>query len=108
MKVNNCDFADKSAAEHELNVSRLVGQANPSHRGLSYVRTIVDSFTISGLHGNHICLVYEAMREPLWLFERRCKRGRFTLGLLKGYLRLLLTGLDYLHTECHIIHTGKL
>lgn len=48
------------------------------------------------------------MREPLWLFERGCKGGRLTLGLLKGYLRLLLMGLDYLHTECRIIHAGRL
>ena len=108
MKVNNCDFADEGAAEHELTISRHIAQANPSHTGFSYVRTIVDSFTISSLHGNHVCLVYEAMREPLWLFERRCKNGRFTLGLLKGYLRLLLMGLDYLHSDCHIVHTGRL
>ena len=108
VKVNTCDFIDASAANHELNISRRIAQANPSHGGLSYVRTNVDSFSISGPHGNHICLGYEAMREPLWLFERRCKNGRLTLDLLKGYLRLLLRGLDYLHSECHIVHTGRL
>ncbi|MCJ1404769.1 hypothetical protein MMC11_007995 [Xylographa trunciseda] len=105
VKVKTCNFADEDAADHELNISRHIAQANPSHKGLPYVRTIIDNFRVSGPHGNHVCLVFEAMREPLRLFERRCKNGRLSLDLLKIYLRVLLMGLDYLHTECHIIHT---
>ena len=108
VKITTCDFADEAAANHELDISRHITKANAKHRGLSFVRLLADSFKISGPHGDHICLVYELMREPLWLFERRCRDSRFTLGLIKGYLRLLLMGLDYLHSESHIIHTGGL
>lgn len=48
------------------------------------------------------------MREPIWLLERRCRNGRFSSSLIRAYPRLLLTGLDYLHSECHIVHTGRL
>lgn len=48
------------------------------------------------------------MREPLWIFQQRCRNKRFPLGLLKGYIKLLLQGLDYLHSECKIIHAGML
>ncbi|KAL9099213.1 MAG: hypothetical protein Q9163_005256 [Psora crenata] len=105
VKVNTCNFADEGAANHELNISRHLTLANPSHKGFPFVRTIVDSFRVSGPYGNHICLVFKAMREPLLLLERRCKNGRLTLGLFKAYLRLLLLGLDYLHSECHVVHT---
>lgn len=49
------------------------------------------------------------MREPLWLFRRRFGADKVTrpfLPVFKAYLRILLEGLDYLHSECHIIHTG--
>ncbi|KAL4888613.1 kinase-like domain-containing protein [Aspergillus ambiguus] len=55
--------------------------------------------------GTHICLGYEPMREPLWLFQNRLKNQRIPLGLLKSYVKLILKGLDYLYSECNIIHT---
>lgn len=30
-----------------------------------------------------------------------------SLPILKAFLKLILRGLDFLHEECHIIHTGK-
>lgn len=49
------------------------------------------------------------MREPLWLFRRRVAGEdrviRPLMPLIKTYLQILLEGLDYLHSECHIIHT---
>jgi hypothetical protein len=65
MKVNNYDFVNKNATNYKLNISRRIAQANPSHKELLYVRTIVDSFKISDLYDNHICLIYEAIREFL-------------------------------------------
>lgn len=108
LKIGACKYANKSAAEHELKISRLLAETNPSHEGFPYVRTIIDSFETAGPDGTHLCLVYEPMREPLWLLQQRCKNRRLTPDLLKGYLGLLLRALDYLHSECHIIHTGEL
>lgn len=34
--------------------------------------------------------------------------GRFSDALLKGGLQHLLRALDYLHTECKLVHTGTL
>lgn len=107
MKVNNCDFPNKETAEHELNISLHLAKANRSHKGFPLVRTTIDSFEAITPYGTHICLVYEPMREPLWLFRRRFKDGKFPLVLLKGHLKILLMGLDYLHSECHIVHTGE-
>ncbi|KAL8830149.1 MAG: hypothetical protein Q9170_005870 [Blastenia crenularia] len=105
LKVNNCDFADKEGAEHELNISRHLAKTNPSHRGFPHIRTVIDNFEAEGPNSIHVCLVYEPMREPLWLFQQRCRNRKFSLALLKGYLELLLKGLDYVHSECHIVHT---
>ena len=95
-----------NAAAHELKVETLLKQKNPSHEGHGYVRTLIDSFEEVGPDGTHLCLVYDPLREPLWLFQQRCRDRKFPLGLLKGYLQLILKGLDYLHSECRVIHTG--
>lgn len=47
------------------------------------------------------------MRETLSTFQRRLSHGCIPRDLLKPLLRFMLTGLDYLHTQCHIIHTGN-
>lgn len=60
-----------------------------------------------GPEGRHECLAYEPMREPFWLFQRRFKDQRIPLRLVKAYILILLAGLDYLHSECKVVHTGK-
>lgn len=48
------------------------------------------------------------MRETLYHWQRRLPKQRLPLLLFKSYAFLTLQALDYLHTECHLIHTGKL
>ena len=43
---------------------------NESSPGRQFVRTLLDSFEVEGPHGTHICLVYEPLREPIWLLQR--------------------------------------
>ncbi|KAH6719717.1 kinase domain-containing protein [Leptodontidium sp. MPI-SDFR-AT-0119] len=91
LKVNNCDFSDQDGESF-------------AHNGFPLVRTIIDSFEVIGPDGTHICLVYESRRESLRLFRRHFTDSRLPLPLLKGYLQMPLMGLDYLHSECQIIH----
>ncbi|KAJ5937020.1 hypothetical protein N7466_003470 [Penicillium verhagenii] len=51
-----------------------------------------------------MCLVYEAMREPLWIFQRRFIDRKLPLPIAKAYIYFLLVGLDYLHSECKVVH----
>ncbi|TKA70545.1 hypothetical protein B0A49_05806, partial [Cryomyces minteri] len=105
LKINTCDFPDKETAEHELNISQHLATTNPTHKGFPIVRTIISSFEAVSPDGTHMCLVYEPMREPFWLFQRRFKDHNVPLVLLKVHIKILLAGLDYLHSECHIVHT---
>ncbi|KAH8428570.1 uncharacterized protein LDX57_006266 [Aspergillus melleus] len=97
--VGNCDLQDSHVASHEARTEDHIAHANVSHDGRNYVRTFVEQFEESNPNGVHMCLGYEPMREPLWLFQNRCLNQRLSLGLLKGYMKLLLKGLDYLHSE---------
>lgn len=95
----------QSAEEREI--EERIATADVSHGGRSIFRTYSEYFEITGPHhGRHLCLAYEPMREPLWLFRRRFKDGTIPLGLVKIYIKVLLMGLDYLHTKCKIVHTG--
>ncbi|KAL8861012.1 MAG: hypothetical protein Q9178_002525 [Gyalolechia marmorata] len=97
-------YIDQDAAKHELNNDRRL-KTDPSHNGFLFVRTTLDSFEATGPDDSHVCLVYEPLREPLWIFQRRWEDGKLPPSIVKVYTRLLLQGLNYLHSECHVIHT---
>lgn len=92
---------------HEREVEEQISRTDQSHRGRSLIRTFLDSFEVKGPEGCHLCLVYLPMREPLSMYQRRFNYRKMPLPLVKTYIRTLLTGLDYLHKECRIVHTGK-
>jgi len=107
LKICNNDHDNQVSASHELRISNHIATTNPSHPGHQFVRTVIDSFTAKGPHGTHMCLVCEPLREPIWLLQRRFDDGRYPSGILKFTLRYVLSGLDYLHVECQVIHTGN-
>jgi serine/threonine-protein kinase SRPK3 len=106
IKVLRNDVFDTQLRASEVVLSQRIAKADPKHEGLRYVRTVQESFEVQGPYGKHLCLVYVLMRETLATFQRRLENERVPGILLKPLLVLLLTGLDYLHTRCHIIHTG--
>jgi serine/threonine protein kinase len=106
LKFCTCDYANKDAAQHEWEIGRRLASASPSHKGRLYLQTVIDGFEVTGPNGTHVCLVFEPMRESLSQFQSRLKQKRFPLELMKMYLVCLLNGLDYLHSECHVIHAG--
>ncbi|KAL5333805.1 kinase domain protein [Aspergillus crustosus] len=103
LKITN---NNASLAGHEREVETHISVVDPSHRGRSLIRTLLDSFEVKGPEGgSHLCLVYLPMREPLSMYQRRFDSGKMPLPLIKTYIRALLTGLEYLHKECRTVHT---
>ncbi|KAF4227638.1 hypothetical protein CNMCM6805_002775 [Aspergillus fumigatiaffinis] len=94
-----------SSAGHEREVEEHISMADPSHRGRSVIRTLLDSFEVKGPEGSYPCLVYPPMRESLSMYQRRFDDRKMPLPLIKTYIRALLTGLDYLHKVCRTVHT---
>ena len=47
------------------------------------------------------------MREPLWILQKRFVNQTLPLPIAKAYIYILLNGLDYLHSTCKVVHTGK-
>ncbi|EFY86149.1 protein kinase domain-containing protein [Metarhizium acridum CQMa 102] len=93
--------------QEEFQVLETLGKANPSHPGYRHVRAALDIFQLHRPGGDHYCLVQRPMWESWKHLLRRNPTGRFTEPLLKAGLRHLFSALDYLHSECKLVHTGK-
>ncbi|KAL5344117.1 kinase-like domain-containing protein [Aspergillus crustosus] len=104
IKITNYGEAEQESAQKELEILRHISrlQASSAHKGRRYVQTIKDCFRIQGAIDEHLCLVYEPMREPL---SRYLSRIEVPPAVLKPFLKPLLLGLDFLHSECRVIHT---
>lgn len=93
------------ASLDEIELLRKVATANRANPGLKHVVEMYDSFRISGAHGNHMVMVFEVLGcnllKPIIKYNYK--------GLPPSFVKLVtkqvLLGLDYLHTECSIIHT---
>ncbi|KAJ5236935.1 hypothetical protein N7489_007026 [Penicillium chrysogenum] len=94
----------------EIQTSQALSQGDRSHPGYVHVRTALDAFTIrnqgSGYQeSEHHCLV----QKPMWGSFRhlmyRSPAHRLRDDLLKSGLRQIFLALDYLHTECQLVHT---
>lgn len=107
IKIGICANGSISNLQRELNLSKRIATTNPSHPGAGYIRSTVGDFQLRGSQGIHTCLVYRPLRETLCTFRDRFINCRFPPKILKLYVILLLQALNYLHTECHLIHTGK-
>ncbi|PLB47705.1 kinase domain protein [Aspergillus steynii IBT 23096] len=105
LKITNCGKEEQRSASEEVEMSRYMSQLQSNHEGRAYVRLVRESFCNQGAQGEHLCLVFEPLREPLWLLGKHLGSNGVPPAVLKPFLRLLLQGLDFLHSECQIIHT---
>ncbi len=90
----------------EIDAYQRINAIKTFHEGQKYVRKLLDSFTVERKGNVHYCLVHQPLWDSLLGFQRRVSRGRLTEDLLILSLQYTLHALDYLHNECHIIHTG--
>lgn len=93
-------------ADNELNSYRHMEQFPTAHPGRRVIRTLLDTFYISGPHGKHRCLVHPPLWESVLVLLRRNPIERLPSPVIAVVLHRLFLALDYLHTECHIAHTG--
>lgn len=83
-------------------------QKRSRHPGRFHVRPALEHFTIPSRFGRRSCMVFELMREPLWIVGRHLGCRGVPFDVLPKFLLPIFHGLDFLHSECGIIHTGEL
>lgn len=76
------------------------------HPGRQAVRTLLDSFTITGPHGKHKCLVHMPLWGSIKTFITTNAQTQLSVPVMATTIIRLLQAIDYLH-KCKIIHTGQ-
>lgn len=92
--------------DDELKMYRHMEQSPKGHRGRDAIRMLLDAFYIDGSEDKHQCLVHPPLWESVLTFLRRNPAEKLPSAIVAFVLRRLFLALDYLHTECQIIHTG--
>lgn len=93
--------------DDELNIYKCIERGSKNHPGRSAVRSLLDSFNVDGPEDKHRCLVHPPLWESVLTFLHRNPVRRLPAPVLAFVLQRLFLALDYLHTECQIIHAGK-
>ncbi|PYI35564.1 kinase-like protein [Aspergillus indologenus CBS 114.80] len=89
----------------ELNMYKRIESGSRNHPGRGAVRPLLDSFDINGPHDKHRCLVHPPLWDNALTFLYRNPVRRLPVPVLAFILKRVFLALDYLHTECQIIHT---
>lgn len=103
--VNSAAMGDRH--DNELNIYKRMEKASETHPGRDAVRKLLDSFDINGPGGRYHCIVHPPLWENIWSFLHRNPIRRLPSPVVAFTLQRLFLALDFLHTECQIIHTGK-
>ncbi|KAJ5209217.1 hypothetical protein N7449_003596 [Penicillium cf. viridicatum] len=89
----------------EVQTYKALSQGDRSHPGYAHVRTALDTFTIPHQGSGHHCLV----QKPMWGSFRhlmyRNPSHQLSKDILKSGLKQIFLALDYIHTECQLVHT---
>lgn len=68
IKICTCNIV-QNESPHELDISIHLSSVKSQHRGRAILGTAIESFGLDSPTGSsHLALVFEPMREPLWLF----------------------------------------
>lgn len=93
--------------DDEMNIYKRIEAGPKRHPGYDAVRSLLDSFDVEGPDGKHRCLVHPPLFESILTFLRRKPVGRLPVPIVAFVLKRLFLALDFLHTECQVIHTGN-
>ncbi|KAJ7151047.1 kinase-like domain-containing protein [Mycena filopes] len=91
-------------SSQELLAYERLDRGPKSHLGRLAVRTVLNTFTISGPDDEHQCLVHPPLWDDMSAFLKRNPIGRLPVPVLAIMLQQVFRALDYAR-ECRIIHT---
>ncbi|KAK0102752.1 hypothetical protein ONS95_006349 [Cadophora gregata] len=91
-------------SDREITINEHLTSNPIDHPGKNMVRSVIDSFELTSLNGNHKCVLYQLLGMSFTEFLRLLPHNKFPKDLTQRSVQLLLIALDYLH-QCHVVHT---
>ncbi|XP_049589471.1 SRSF protein kinase 3-like [Syngnathus scovelli] len=92
-------------AMDEIKLLKCVRDSDPRDPKRQTIVHLIDDFRISGVNGEHVCMVLEVLGHQLLRWIVKSNYTGLPLPCVKSIIRQVLQGLEYLHTKCKIIHT---
>lgn len=93
--------------DDELSIyNRIAKAAKRGHPGRIAVWQLFDCFDVKGPDGRHRCLIHPALWDSVLALLHRNPVRKLPPQVLAIILKYLFQALDFLHTECHVVHTG--
>lgn len=92
-------------AKDEIKILKAVRDGDPSNPKRNKTVQLLNDFKITGVNGIHICMVFEVLGHNLLKLILKSNYRGIPISNVRSITRQVLEGLDYLHTECKIIHT---
>ncbi|KAF7946209.1 hypothetical protein EAE96_009211 [Botrytis aclada] len=89
----------------EFRIYQQLSKGNYSHPGYSHIRTALETFAIPRSGGEYTCLIQKPIWESFRDLRHRIPNSLFMEVLFKGALKQFFLVLDYLYTECKLVHT---
>ncbi|XP_035378518.1 SRSF protein kinase 3 isoform X1 [Electrophorus electricus] len=93
------------AGQDELTLLRCASGPAGRHPQRDRIVQLLDEFKIAGVNGVHMCLVLELLGPDLRCWQVCFGKPGLSLACVRSLITQVLEGLDYLHTNCKIIHT---
>lgn len=91
----------------EQAILEKIASANVTHPGFPHITPLLFHFTVDSKYGQHAVMCTEALGSDLHSLRVQRPNRRFSLLATKRIVKQILFALDYIHTECGVIHTGK-
>eukprot|EP01084_Bolivina_argentea_P193492 331956_1 len=93
------------AAKDEVQLLNAAKLKNKLKDEENYIVQMLDSFIVSASNGKHVVFVFEVLGQNLLDLIKSYNYRGLPMAIVKKIAREVLLGLDYLHTQCNIIHT---
>lgn len=107
LKILNSDFYNGRHELFELEVMEKICDVSAvsSHPGSKRVAQLIDHFEVKGSTGRHVCMVYQLLGASIADQATEAQMRHLPYRAVKQIARQLLEALDFVHTECGVIHT---
>ncbi|KAF1761174.1 hypothetical protein GCK72_009428 [Caenorhabditis remanei] len=93
------------AALDEIKLLLCVRGADPTDTGCHKVVQLLDEFTVTGINGQHVAMVFEVLGCNLLKLIIRSNYRGLHLEQVRKICKQILEALRYMHEQCKIIHT---